>query len=110
MALVIDFLRFALRDPVFRVHAPDALRLLRLEFDDGHALAVLGEEALVRNIAGDGRREYDHAIMRAAFPVGESCDYPTECAGRSNACYRSDSCARLIAAAKMLGRVLINLG
>src|ERR1700690_470631 len=62
MALVIDFLRFALRDPVFRVHAPNALRLLRLEFDDGDALAVLGEKPFVRNVAGHGRREFDHAI------------------------------------------------
>jgi len=47
MALVIDLAPFALGVPVFRVHALDALRLLRLEFDDGDALAVLGEESLV---------------------------------------------------------------
>ena len=38
--------------------------------------------------------------MEPAFPVGKSCNYPTERAGRSNACYRLDSCGALIAAAQ----------
>src|SRR5450631_4680203 len=62
MALVIDFLRLVLRNPVLRVHAPDALRLFRLEFDDGDALAVVGEKPFVRNVTGDGRRQFDHTI------------------------------------------------
>src|SRR6185312_2474493 len=46
---------------VLRMHAPGAHALLALEFDDGHPLAIVGEEALVRDVAGHGAGDLVHA-------------------------------------------------
>ena len=44
------------------MHPPGALALLVLELDDGDALAVLGPEALVRDVARDGAGDLLHAL------------------------------------------------
>src|SRR6266852_2544483 len=60
--LLIGFAPFALFNPVLGMHPPAAHRLLGLEFDDGDALAVLGEESLVRNVARHGGGKLGHAV------------------------------------------------
>jgi hypothetical protein len=43
-----------------------------LELDDGHALAVIGEKALVRNLARHGLGELVHALDQRDVFVADS--------------------------------------
>ena len=52
------------------MHAPGALAFLVLELDDGDALAVVGPEALVRDVARDGRAI---CCMRSTSATYSSC-------------------------------------
>src|SRR5262249_43674981 len=54
----------ALRLDVLRMPSPGAHSFFRFELDHGDALAVVGEEALVRDIARHGGGELAHAVRQ----------------------------------------------
>ena len=59
-----------LRLDMLRMRAPGALAFLMLELDDGDALAVLGPEPLVRDVAGNGAGDLR---MRSTSAMYSSC-------------------------------------
>src|SRR5215472_2433952 len=61
---VIDLARLALRGAMLRMHAPGAHPLLGFELHDGDALAVVGEEALVRDVARHRGGKLVHALRQ----------------------------------------------
>src|SRR5882724_12988112 len=59
---VVLLARQLLRRAVLRIGPPGAHALLVLELHDGHALAVVGKEAFVRDVARHGGRDLGHAV------------------------------------------------